>query len=51
MKYISKTCPICGNEFVVLKSVEDKAVYCTLKCLFGVQNQMNDSEISSLMMV
>ena len=33
MFYVKKTCPVCGNEFFVLKNAEEKAVYCTLACL------------------
>lgn len=32
-EYVRKICPVCGSEFLVLKSAEDKAVYCTLECL------------------
>lgn len=41
MEYIRKICPVCGNEFVVLKSAEDKAVYCTLECLSKAQGRIN----------
>lgn len=37
MEYVRKICPICGNEFFVLKTAEEKAVYCTLECLAKVQ--------------
>jgi len=37
MNYIKKTCPSCECEFVVLKTVEKKAKYCTLKCLSKAQ--------------
>jgi hypothetical protein len=50
MEYISKTCPICGNEFVVLKKVEEKAIYCTLECLSASQEKINNREkVSSFM--
>lgn len=32
-----KICPTCGNKFFVLKTVDEKAVYCTLECLKKVQ--------------
>jgi hypothetical protein len=38
MNYIRKICPTCGSEFFVLKDVEEKAVYCTLKCFFEFQD-------------
>lgn len=37
MDYIKKICPSCGREFVVLKTIERKATYCTLKCLSKAQ--------------
>jgi hypothetical protein len=37
MEYVRKICPVCGNEFFVLKSAERKAVYCTLECLAKIQ--------------
>jgi len=39
MNYIEKNCPSCGREFVVLKRVEKKAVFCTLKCLSKAQTK------------
>ncbi|WP_440953868.1 hypothetical protein ACSAZK_09175 [Methanosarcina sp. Mfa9] len=33
MDHVRKICPVCGREFFVLESVEEKAVYCTLECL------------------
>ena len=33
MNYVIKICPICRNEFLVLDIAEEKAVYCTIKCL------------------
>jgi len=53
MKYIRKICPNCGNEFVVLKSVEEKAVYCTLECLLEFQHNhtMKENETSPLLQV
>lgn len=48
MEYIKKTCPICGSEFVVLKEVEEKAVYCTLECLSVSQGRIKGEESSSL---
>ena len=47
MEYVTKTCPICGNEFTVLKKVEEKAIYCTLECLSAAQGKMNIEAISS----
>ena len=41
MNYTRKICPTCGSEFFVLKDVEEKAVYCTLKCLF----EFHDAEM------
>jgi hypothetical protein len=41
MDYIKKICPICRNEFIVLNSVKEKAIYCTLKCLSESQDTMN----------
>jgi hypothetical protein len=35
-----KNCPICRNEFIVLNIVEEKAIYCTLKCLSESQDKM-----------
>lgn len=48
MDYIRKICPICRNEFIVLNTVEEKAVYCTLKCLLESQDRMNTSRLSFL---
>jgi hypothetical protein len=39
MSYIKKTCPICGEEFFVLKKAEEKAIYCTLACLTKAQDK------------
>ncbi|WP_197073959.1 MULTISPECIES: hypothetical protein [unclassified Methanosarcina] len=39
MVYVKKICPVCGNEFFVLKSAEEKAVYCTLACLATAQDR------------
>ncbi len=47
MEYIKKICPVCGNEFVVLKCADDKAVYCTLECLSEAQGSIYNSEILS----
>ncbi|MGB9132110.1 MAG: hypothetical protein WCB90_05810 [Methanosarcina sp.] len=49
MSYIKKICPTCGREFVVLKNVEEKAVYCTLKCFSEAQSKLKEYEISSLL--
>jgi hypothetical protein len=43
MDYIKKICPICKNEFIVLNSVKEKAIYCTLKCLSESENTMNSN--------
>lgn len=40
MVYIRKTCPVCGNNFLVLKNAEEKAVYCTLACLTKAQEKL-----------
>lgn len=46
MEYIKKTCPVCGKEFLVLESVEEKAVYCTLECLIRASGDLGkDPEI------
>ncbi len=47
MKYIRKICPICGNEFIVLKDMEEKAVYCTLECLSDAQNHLKGDGVST----
>lgn len=39
MNYIRKICPTCGREFVILKEVEEKAVYCTIECLLEFQDE------------
>ena len=39
MVYVKKICPVCGKEFFVLKSAEEKAVYCTLACLATAQDR------------
>lgn len=49
MEYVSKTCPICGSEFIVLKKVEEKAIYCTLECLSAAQERMKREKVSSFM--
>jgi transcription elongation factor Elf1 len=48
VEYVKKTCPICGNEFVVLKTVEEKAIYCTLECLSAAQGRVRREKASSL---
>jgi transcription elongation factor Elf1 len=47
MEYVTKTCPICGSEFVVLEEVEKKAIYCTLKCLLTAQGKVKRGKASS----
>ncbi|WP_198143881.1 hypothetical protein [Methanosarcina lacustris] len=49
MEYVRKTCPICGNEFVVLKTVEEKAIYCTFECLLASQEKIKREKVSSFM--
>jgi transcription elongation factor Elf1 len=49
MEYITKTCPVCGHEFVVLQEVEKKAIYCTLKCLLAAQGKINRENFSPAM--
>lgn len=44
MKYIRKICPACGNEFIVLKEKEEKAIYCTLKCFLESQEQVEENK-------
>ena len=39
MVYVKKICPVCGKEFFVLKSAEEKAIYCTLACLATAQEK------------
>ncbi|WP_198143814.1 hypothetical protein [Methanosarcina lacustris] len=51
MEYVRKICPICGSEFVVLKKVEEKAIYCTLECLSASQGKMKREKIYSIMPV
>jgi len=41
--YVKKICPVCGTEFVVLKDMEEKAVYCTLHCLSISENERINS--------
>lgn len=40
MEYVKKVCPICCSEFFVLKSADEKAVYCTLECLAKAQENL-----------
>ncbi|WP_200895056.1 hypothetical protein [Methanosarcina sp. 1.H.T.1A.1] len=47
MEYVRKTCPICGSEFIVLKNVEEKAIYCTIECLSAAQKKMKREKVSS----
>jgi len=47
MEYVTKKCPICGHEFVVLKKVEEKAIYCTLECLSASQGKVKRGKVSS----
>jgi len=49
MEYVSKKCPICGREFVVLKMVEEKGIYCTLECLSASQGKIKKEKVSSVM--
>ena len=51
MEYATKTCPICGNEFIVQKKVEEKAIYCTIKCLLAAQGKVKREKTSSFMPV
>lgn len=46
MKYVRKICPACGNQFVVLESMEEKAIYCTLKCFLESQDQISENKTS-----
>ncbi|WP_440945511.1 hypothetical protein ACSAZL_15470 [Methanosarcina sp. T3] len=48
MEYVTKICPICGSEFIVLKEAEEKAIYCTLECLLISQERMRGEDFSSL---
>jgi NAD-dependent DNA ligase len=47
MEYIIKACPICGSEFIVLKKVEEKAIYCTLECLSAAQGKVKIEKVIS----
>ncbi len=47
MEYVTKICPICGHEFVVLEKVEKKAIYCTLECLSAAQGRGKREKVSS----
>jgi hypothetical protein len=47
MDYITKICPICRKEFIILNAVEEKAVYCTLKCLSESQDKMNRQAVKT----
>lgn len=47
MEYIRKICPVCGNEFIVLKGMEEKAVYCTLECLLEAQDHLKVDWVST----
>ncbi|MPM38497.1 hypothetical protein SDC9_85126 [bioreactor metagenome] len=49
MRYVSKICPVCGNEFVVLEKMEEKAIYCTLKCFLESQEKMSEEETSHIL--
>lgn len=51
MEYVTKTCPICGHEFVVLEKVEKKAIYCTLECLSMAQGKISSGKVSSTLPV
>jgi len=51
MEYVRKTCPICGSEFTVLKNVEKKAIYCTIKCLSSAQGKVKRGKDSSFIPV
>jgi transcription elongation factor Elf1 len=51
MEYVRKTCPICGSEFIVLKKVEEKAIYCTIKCLSATQGRVKRGKDSSFIPV
>jgi hypothetical protein len=46
--YLRKICPICGNEFTILNTAEEKAIYCTIKCLLDSQNKMNRELFNTL---
>jgi hypothetical protein len=48
MEYVRKTCPICGREFIVLKKVEEKAIYCTLECLSVAQGKVKKENVFSV---
>lgn len=48
MYYIKKSCPICGNEFTILNTAEEKAIYCTIKCLSDSLKKEKSSEYSAL---
>jgi hypothetical protein len=48
MDYIRKICPICKNEFIVLNTAQEKAVYCTIKCLSESKDNMHKNTLSLL---
>jgi hypothetical protein len=48
MSYLRKICPTCGSHFVVLKEIEEKAKYCTLKCLLEF-DQLKESGVFPLL--
>ena len=33
MKYVTKHCPVCGKQFVVIREAAHKVECCTLGCL------------------
>ncbi|WP_410508590.1 hypothetical protein RSJ42_17910 [Methanosarcina hadiensis] len=48
VEYVTKTCPVCGHEFVVLEKVEKKAIYCTLECLSVAQGKISKKVPSAI---
>ncbi|WP_167880923.1 hypothetical protein [Methanococcoides sp. AM1] len=32
MRYVEKTCPVCGDKFVVNEKIGDRELFCTLRC-------------------
>jgi len=35
MEYVTKHCPVCGKQFVVVREAAHKVECCTLGCLQG----------------
>ncbi|MEA3471139.1 MAG: hypothetical protein U9R24_05440 [Thermodesulfobacteriota bacterium] len=42
MKYVSKTCPVCGHEFIVMESLAERELCCTIGCLQQAESGVAD---------